>query len=165
MVTKTATFQERNNIGESAERRFIGLLMYWGKRVIKTGQENWMPKWVHELLRYIFDDEGIILLRHFPDLATNKALIQIKAAPGESEYDCVTIEEASIKVSMKLFDLGAPVLIVYEYQNGEFYGQWINKLHPVEPHTPREQTKGSHTEYLKLRKLELEPIKEFRSLL
>lgn len=135
--------------------------MWYGKNITKIGQETWLPIWVHTAIRFVFDDNAIQLIRHFPDFATNRALVQVKAAPDEKEYKNVTIEEASYRVSEKLSKY-VPVLIVWLYSDGKtFWGNWVNEIHPHNPVTPREDTFGSHTPYLLVNKEELHKLSDF----
>ena|SRR3989304_7027200 len=154
----------RVNLGSIAERQFIGLLFYNNKKVLKIGQETWMPPWVHTKLRYTYD-EDVEMIRHFPDLATEKALIQVKSAPNEAGYPTVTIEAASYCVSKRLQELGIPVLVVWKYQNGKFYGNWVELLMIKEPETPREEANGAHTPYLLVDKSNHRPASEFFGML
>ena|SRR3990167_316779 len=160
MAINTALRENRINLGKTAERQFIGLLFMKNKFVLKIGQETWLPAWIHNKLRFVFDQD-IEMMRHFPDLSTEKALIQVKSAPNEADYPFVTIEEASYRVSKRLSDLDIPVLIVWQYQNYKFYGQWAGRLITKPSNTKRENTNGSHTPMLLVDKRCLKPVDEF----
>ena len=161
MIADTTSRKNRMLIGLLAEQRFVGLLLSNNKSFKRTAQEAWLPEWIHNKLRYINNNEGIQLIRHFPDFATEKALIQIKAAPNENNYLCVTIEKASYQTSKQLSDLGIPVLIVWQYQDHKLHAQWVNKLSITLPDTDRRETKGAHTPYVLINKKLLKPIDEF----
>ena len=157
----TSTREARVRTGELAELKLIGYLLWHGITVRKIGQEDWLPDWVHLKIRFNYDPD-IELLKHMPDLDTGRALIQVKDAPNEQEYQTVTLEKASYRASKRWFGLGVPVLIVWLYQDRKsFYGQWVNLIHPEESNTPRQNANGSMTPFYVVRKNELEPVKEF----
>lgn len=162
-VVSTETVMDRFALAAEAENKFAGYMLYRHNRVmIKVGQETWLPKWVYAHLRRIHDDETIEAIRHFPDFDTGKALVQVKAAPSASEYPTVTIEKASYDVALKIHRNGARVLVVwYLKQEDKFLAGWVNELNPSAPDTPREDTNGSHTPYLVVRKAILKPLQEF----
>jgi hypothetical protein len=134
--------------------------MWNGKDVRRVGQETWLPGWVHSKLRFIYDDRSEIL-RHFPDLDTGNALVQVKAAPNEQTHDFVTIEQASYNTSKYLADMKIPVLVVWEFQDKKFHAQWVQLITPVLPNNDRSDANGSHTPMFKINKNELRPAKDF----
>lgn len=139
--------------------------MWNGKKARLIGQEIWLPEWVHSKFRYINDNPGVTIIRHFPDVDTGRSLVQVKAAPDCTGYDYVTIETASFETSRELNSLGVPVLVVWEYPDKKFYGNWVNELVVNDPITPREETNGSHTPFKKVDKSCLKPAGEFLSYL
>jgi hypothetical protein len=161
MTLNTASRDNRVRLGEIAEKKMIGLLMWYGKNVKRVGQETWMPSWVHGKLRYQNDIDGVVMMRHFPDLDTGRALIQVKCAPEEKRWEHVTIEKQSYETSKALHDLDIPVLVMWEFQDGKFYGNWVEELMTEEPFTPREELNGSRTPMLKVVKHFLCPVVDF----
>ena len=161
-MTDTSTVEKRLAIGKKAENRVIALLLWHGIKAIKTGQEDWLPKWVHEKIRHIYDSEMCNSIRHFPDLSTDRTLIQVKAAPSENKYECVTIEKASYNTSKILSEYGVPILLVWMYADEKtFCAQWVDKINVLEPNTPRERLKGAKTPMYKVKKDQLKKLKEF----
>ena len=161
----TATFIQRIDYGRQAEQEFISYLMSKNTSYFKTGQEWWMPRWIHDKLRHVLNDDSIRLLRHFPDFSVfingKYFLVQVKAAPTSRNYPTVTIERDSFDCSKKLCSLGLPVLLVWLIEDGTLLAQWTDRINPEMPNTPREETNGSHTPQYNIRKKELRPISEF----
>jgi hypothetical protein len=67
--------------GETAEKKFLSFLEENKIEARKVGQENWLVPWVHEKLKYVNNDPLIKIIRHFPDVSTEKSLVQVKSAP------------------------------------------------------------------------------------
>ena len=160
----TTTFIQRIEIAREAENKVIGILYWNNKQVCRVGQENWLPEWIHKIIRFKYE-KGIEMIKHFPDLSTNKALIQVKCAPESDDYSCVTIESASFDSSKVLSDFGIPVLIIWLLQDKSLFGNWVNDISTQEPDTDREDTGGSHTPYLLVSKSNLHPFRDFLHLL
>ena len=57
------------------------------------------------------------------------------------------------------------MLVVWKYQNGKFYGNWVELLTIKEPETPREEANGAHTPYLLVDKSNHRPASEFFGML
>jgi len=162
----TDTFDKRILYGKTAEQAFVSWLIQKDYFYFRTGQEFWMPKWVHEKLRFVFDD-GIKMICHFPDFAVyakgNQFLAQVKAAPNSKDYPTLTIEKNSFDCSMNLFKLKLPVMLIWQVEDGELFAQWIDKVNPETPAIDRTKTNGSHTPQYNIRKHELIKLDEILS--
>lgn len=160
-----ATRHERMTRGKQAENRVKAYLHWWGKNYVDTGQEAWLPTWVHERIRYENDDERFTFVRHFPDLATDVVAIQVKDASDSDGYPTVTIEQASYETSVYLAEHDIPTLCVWwcyvDHEPG-LYSNWADHLEVREAQTPRQETNGSHTPYVLVEKSCLRPFTEFR---
>ena len=156
-MNHSENFINRLQIAEQAENRMMAYCLYHGIPARKTGAEFWLPKWIHQAIKPISGDPYANLLKHFPDIATPKALIQVKSAPDEAKYAGVTIEKDSLAGSLILSKY-APVLLVYMYQDGTLHGGWVNDLQPRDG-TP---VNGSHTPMVIIEKSQLHPIDTFK---
>ena len=161
----TNTFEERKLIGKIAENKVMGYLLYWNIQAQFIGQETWLPGWVHNKLRFNLDD-SVRLIKHFPDIATEKALIQVKSSPSSENYSTVFIEEASYQACKYLNDVcNIPVLAIWYVDNKNLIGNWITNLITEKPNTPREKANGSHTPFLLVKKENLYNISKFKDYL
>jgi len=158
---KIDTFQNRLELSTIAERRVLGMLLYWNINAKRIGQETWMPEWVHGKLRFS-NSESIRTIRHFPDIDVCKALIEVKCSPNGDKYDSVFIEKDSFDTCSMLFSYGIKVIIVWMVGEKTFLAQWVNKINPTEPNTPRQDVNGSRTPYLNINKSDLIPFADFR---
>jgi len=169
----TSTFPIRNDFGLLAVQKVKAILLWHGIIPTDIGQEMWMPQWVHEILRYVYNVPEIDMLRHFPDLDVGTALLQVKGAPNESEYseeekvwickyETVTIEIASYESSLRLHSYGIHILVPWLYSNKEtIMAEWIENLECIPPNCEREEANGSHTPFYKVFKRNLKPLKTF----
>ena len=148
-------------VGEIAERKFEANLLWRDIKYKKIGQENWMPKWMHEKIRYIYDRIEIDLLRHQPDFATDKALIQVKNASNCDDYPTVTIQKKSYEIAKYWCKLDIPVLIIWLFPDDKFYGNWADHIEVEESKTQRTELTGSRTPMFIVRKHQLKPLSDF----
>lgn len=158
---KIDTFSDRLELSRIAERRVLGMLLYWNINAKRIGQETWMPSWVHDKLRFNLS-ESIRTIRHFPDIDVGKALIEVKCSPNGEKYDTLYIEKDSFDTCSMLFSYGIKVIIVWMVGNKTFLAQWVNRINTTEPNTPREDTNGSRTPFYEVSKSELVLFSEFR---
>jgi len=91
----------RFNLGNKALERLIKYLETKGCIVAKTGQENWLPKSFHNLIRYKNDSKTAILIRYFPDLVVffknNLFLVEAKSIyPKYYDSENFSIEKNSL---------------------------------------------------------------------
>lgn len=159
---KVDTWTDRKELAILAEQKVFGMLLFWNISARKIGQETWMPNWVHDKLRYDYSD-SIKTIRHFPDIDTGKALVEIKNSPNGDKFDSVFIEKDSFDTCLMLSDRGISVLIVWMIGDNLFMAQWTNKLNPIMPKVERQNTKGSRTPYYEIYKNELLPFKNFKN--
>jgi len=136
-----------------------GLLLWNGKPVHEVGLEFILPEWLHNGLKFTdVQDEFLLTFRHFPDLATDRALIQVKNAPHESGYSNVVLEADCYDASMRIHDYGIPVLMVWMFGDGSLHASWVEDLWVI----PKEGSeKGSGTPMVLVSKDQLRPMREF----
>lgn len=134
-------------IGDEAETRFIAKLLMAQKSVYFTGQEFWIPRWAFDIAKKSQDDK-LQLVRHFPDLATDRAMIDVKAALLAHEYPTVTLEVASYNACLSLQKCGIPVYIFWMFHDREFHGNGVDRLSPSPSKTERRELNGSMTPML-----------------
>ena len=159
----TRTFESRLAIAEVAVQKVQGYLLWNGIRVYHVSQESWLPKWVHDRIRTV-RGQGLELIRHFPDMATDRALLQIKSAMDAEKYPSVTIEQASYDVSTALSHLGIPVLLVW-WTDHEMLAGWAGEVGVSKPATDRRATSGSHSPFYLVKKKDLKTLTEFKEKL
>lgn len=147
--------------GRETEKRFEALLLWNNIEYWKVGQENWLPKWIHQKIAYKYDDD-VEMVRHFPDIATNNLLINVKGALKCIDYPTVTVEQSSFKIANRLYELGINVILVWEFPDHKFRGNFVNKLTAREPNTPREELNGSKTPMYIIRKDDLVEWKDLK---
>jgi len=159
-----STFNGRITTGRTAEMKTFAYLCWWGIDAKYIGQETWMSSWVHNKLRYINDD-GPTMIKHFPDIDTGKALIQVKSAPDGESYPTLTIEEDSYNTCKALHRYDIPIIIVWLVGGCNLVGNFVQEINPKIPETPRHEANGSHTPFLIVNKNNLKPFKEFKEYL
>jgi hypothetical protein len=159
----TRTFKSRLAIAEVAVQKVQGYLLWNGIPVYHVSQESWLPKWVHNRIKMI-NGQGLELLRHFPDMATDRALLQIKSAKDAEKYPSVTIEQASFDVSLTLSKLGIPVLLVW-WTEHEMLAGWAGEVGVSTPATDRLAASGSHSPFYLVKKTDLKTLTDFKEKL
>ena len=159
-----STFSSRINTGRAAEMKIFAYLCWWGIDAKYIGQETWMSSWLHNKLRYINDD-GPKMIKHFPDIDTGKALIQVKAAPDGNSYPTLTIEEDSYNTCKILHGYDIPVLIIWLVGSDDLVGNFVQDINTKIPKTPRHEANGSHTPFFIINKNDLKPLKDFKEYL
>lgn len=160
-MANTNTFAQRITIGKEAEDTVTKLLLEEGCPVRPTGAESMLSSWLHNIIkRQTSDgDRFIQILRHFPDLDTGKALVQVKTAPTAHLYPAVTIEQDSYEVCRMLHeDYGIPVFIVWDASTDGFIGEWVQNIRVSEP---KSRKNGSGTDFHLVYKSQLKPITDF----
>jgi len=160
MPTNKRQFSELIQTGSEAENKFEAVLLWNKKKYCKIGQENWLPRWVHQKLRFCYDLE-VEVLRHIPDFATDKSLIQVKHAPDCTDYPTVTIQRSSHHIANFYVGHGIPVLITWLFPDKKFYGNWAENISVEESSTNRHELNGSQTPMYLVRKHQLVLIAEF----
>jgi len=157
---------QRATNGHSAEQLvLLALAQRPEVHYVLTGQEHWLPRTAHDKLRFVNGNPCIDAIRHFPDISTDRASIQVKAAPDGERYPTVTIEQASYNVSNILTRAGWPVLLVWligEPRPENLYAQWASNVTVTESSKERHELNGSHTPMYLVRKSQLRPFAEFR---
>jgi hypothetical protein len=154
-------WNELKSQGDEAEIAFENILKDRNIWYMRLGQENWLPKWIHHILCKSNGGFEVTLMRHVPDFATTRAMVQVKHAPKASQYPTVTIQQSSYSVSEYFYKLGVPVLIVWMIGDGAFIGNWAQNMNTIEPATRREETNGSHTPYWVVNQSQLLPLATF----
>jgi hypothetical protein len=144
------TFEQRVIMQREAERDFERYCYTSGFSCWRTGQEYWIPGFVHDKLRSINDCPEITTIRHFPDygISRNKCcLVQVKSAKDSDGYPSVTMELASYNTSKLLSRYGVAVLMTWEYPDDKFYGNWVGSIISKPSNIPRQEANGSHTPF------------------
>lgn len=164
-MTTSNSFTDRIRIAQKAELKVQGYLLYNGIEVDRVGQENWLPKWTHNKIKNIRDNHFLDMIRHFPDLTTGRALIQVKAAPSTEGYPTLYVQKSSFDSSRFLASFGIPVLMVFAYGKdgtltGELQGNWVQNLTPKET---KGSTQGSRSPAFEIDKKQLKPLSYFLS--
>lgn len=104
--------------------------------ICPTGQEVWLTSELHEQVRHIYNDKTINLVRYFPNLIVYRAdlgcfFIQAKStSPKYYEGQNFSIELASLATDVSLHDAGIRVMLVFENEPSDFYGNWANLIKP-----------------------------------
>jgi len=158
-MMNTRTFESRLTVAQVAEQKVLGYLLWHGSSAHRVSQESWLPKWVHERIRKI-PNQGLELIRHFPHMATERALIQVKCALDADQYPSVTIEQGSYLTSKILSDLGIPVLLVW-WTDTKMLAGWANEVKVSLPATDRRDAAGSHSPFYLVRKSELKQLSDY----
>lgn len=153
------SFEDRVAVAKIAEQRVKGLLLWNGKPVYEVGLEYLLPEWLHNGLKFT-DGYDLFLetFRHFPDLATDRALIQVKNAPHETGYSHVVMEAACYEASLRLHHYGLPVLVVWMFADRSLQAAWVGDLR-VKPKEGSDR--GSGTEMVLVSKDQLRPMRKY----
>ena len=157
MLLPTSTYIERKIIGNIAEDRVLRLLKAYNIPAKLTGSERWLSDWLIKAIS-IPGKRGYEVLRHFPDIDTGRALIQVKAGLNSTVYPTLPIEIDSYNVCKKLAKDGVPVLIVWMLSDRSLVGEWVDNLIVIEPKTEPDR---SHTPFYLISKYNLKPISKF----
>jgi hypothetical protein len=143
---------ERIKYQREAENAMWRYLLYRRVWYVFCGQEKFLPTWAHGRIRFVNDNPTIDAIRHFPDMATQKMLIQVKAAASWDGHSSVTIEQASYNVCNELEKAGAPTAIVWYFPEkypesavNRFLAQRADKVIVREYDKDRHSANGSHT--------------------
>ena len=156
------SFTGRASTAKTAENRVEGYLLYNDKRVYHSGVENFLPVALHNQMKFgqaSNSDQVLETIRHFPDLATDRALIQVKSAPNEEGYRNVVFEQACYEASLRIRNWGVPVLIVWVFADGSLHANWVERL-KVEQ-AEKQAERGSGTPMTLVSKGSLLPMKYF----
>lgn len=139
----------RVQIGHEAEWQVLKKLMFSGRHYRRCGQESWLPKDVHDKLRFIHGNPIIDAVRHFPDYYCGGRLIEVKSAATWAGHPTVTIEKPCFEVCKEL-SRANPVLIVWYFpvnrpNEKEMMAQYADRIVAKEYEKCRHETNGSHT--------------------
>lgn len=139
----TSNFTKRITTGRATEIRFRNYAESIGCTVIETSQHRDNPK--------------TKAARHFPDFFIMEwaTFIQVKSALNSAPYDHVIAEQDSFDVSKILYSVGEAVIIVWEFPDGTWHGQKVEKLSPVSGISDISRTHGSGTPAVKISKIQL----------
>lgn len=154
-------------LGKGAEERFKLHLEQMGFIVTRTGQEMWLDSRQHEILRYVHGNVVVDFVRHFPNFvvvqpSTTRCFLAEAKSTSEKyrEGENFSIERACFDNLRRINAIGVDVLVAFENQENEFFGQWIQNV-PVKHFDPFETSRyfcGSGTPAALIIKKELPPI-------
>ncbi len=160
------TFGERQAAGQAAQDALKVVLQNLGFTVIGVGQENWLPKSVHDALRQNHDDLMIRSVRYQPDLLAfhpgfPAAYWEVKrnTTPGTPNF---AIEVACYQEALARTAKGERIIFAFLEVDNTWHAQWSNWLRVQgDKSAVRQQSKGSHTPYLLIAKTSASPLLGF----
>lgn len=144
-----SNFDDRITTGRAVENRFQRYIEKQGFTVIATSQHR--------------DNPSSKLARHFPDFFIFEwcTFVQVKSALNSEKWDNVIAERDSFETCKYLYDCGASVKLVWEFPDGTWRGQDIEKIIPVDTISNEARQNGSGTPAVKIPKSQLDNLPGF----
>ncbi len=156
-TVKQNGFEQRASVAETGVRELKGILERHGLRVLRTGQENWLPADIHAAIRFDHNDPMVRAIRYMPDLLTFHPArrleyweVKVNTTPGTGNF---TIEKACYDELMARAAKGERLVVAFKDVEGTWYANNIQKLViGRDMSASRQYAQGSQTPYLLLPK-------------